>query len=69
MFRVVVNLSGDFAAKRFQFMRKSRATAKLLAEELTRSGFWIPRRRPKTFIPPSRIRLIEVTPIVDDREP
>jgi hypothetical protein len=62
MYRVIVHITGE-DAERHQFLRRSHAEAKRLTEELTRSGFWIPRSRPATFMPPSRIELVEVVPI------
>jgi hypothetical protein len=59
MYRIIVHITGE-DADRHQFLSRSHAEAKRLTEELTRNGFWIPRSRPATFMPPSRIELVEV---------
>lgn len=59
MYRIIVHIAGE-KARRHEFLRSSQAEAKRLTEELTRNGFWIPRSRPSTFMPPSRIELVEV---------
>ena len=59
MYRIIVHITGE-SAGRYRFTRRSQAEAKRLTEELTRNGFWIPLSHPATFMPPSRIELVEV---------
>jgi hypothetical protein len=62
MYRIIVHITAE-KARRHEFFRRSQAESKRLTEELTRNGFWIPRSRPSTFMPPSRIELVEVVPV------
>jgi hypothetical protein len=59
MYTVVVHLSGVGRPNRFEFRRRQCDAARRLAEGVTRSGFWT-RAIPATFIPPARVRLVEL---------
>jgi hypothetical protein len=61
MYRVVVEVTGTKRATPFVFHRKLKAEAQRLAEEVAQSGFWVPKARPATLMPPSRIASIEMT--------
>jgi len=61
--RVIVHVADAATAARFEFLKDTKESARRLAEGLATSGFWIPRPRLATFVPPSRIELVEVRPI------
>jgi hypothetical protein len=60
MYRVIIHVASLKGVTKYQFMRRDKRSARQLAEELPVTGFWVPRVRPKTFMPPSRIKLIKL---------
>ncbi len=63
MHRVIVRVADAATAGKFEFLKETQEAARRLAERLARSGFWIPKSRLATLVPPSRIELVEVRPI------
>jgi hypothetical protein len=62
MYRVIVHVSARGKPVTHEFTRRTKDEARRYAEEVTKTGFWVEDSQRPTFMPPSRIRLVEVMP-------
>jgi hypothetical protein len=60
MFRVIIHVDGTLNRTSYECLEDSRSAARLRAEEVAREGFWIDDVAPVRFIPPVRVRLVQV---------
>jgi hypothetical protein len=59
LFTIIVHVEAE-QPESYEFLEDSLAAARDRAEEVAQHGFWIEDQEPLQFIPPSRIKLVQV---------